>query len=613
MGISKTVRAVSDRSKIDDDLSISDVADIASSHKIIFTEDQIAAAAVPNTPEAIKCYIWLRNFFDASGDYEPNRKEIHLDPITKREVHGEYLVKLTSSNKGEHTLEYSEFVHIWTKCFPHVKIREYKACSGKCMTCALFTVLMRKFEHTKALALVIQHRALHRADYMSDRILYQERVEQAEKDKENGNIVSIITDGMQQYHTELPYMGNNIGFSFKVKQHFQGITTHGHRTRIYRTVDHIRLGANANIYTILLALEEHIEAKGKVPKTLYIQIDGGPENANWVVLAWMEILITIDIGITEIWLCRLKVGHTHADQDARFGQLWKKGRTESLVTPKKYSDLVAEVLENYPGGGKLVDVFVVPDLAKAVEDCIDSKLCWAFKRDSTKHIFRFQKVEKSEQFPLGSKCTYRASAQNSFIEFVESTATVTGLAPRQVFCDWLPENGISILTHMPDLRNIAPQPFIEGSLKELHNSIFHIKQNSLIALSPSAIRHWNEFLDKLPRVDETAEMFVERIGGLAIPLIDRMPVVSISDSHSEMQPEPILDDYYEPSVAEGASVRWRGCLKPEPPRVTLEGRHDATGSKNVKKRRKSAEKAAEIDISSISAGTIAQQSINILQ
>ena len=617
-----TSRGLSDRSSLGKGFTVKDVAKAAEAHKIRLSDEELGAAVLPRGEGSLACFVWLQNYFGNCGDFEPNKKEIHLDAISKEAVYQDYRSDLILSRDEDPILEYETFVTVWNEDFPHVKIRKYKACSGKCETCALLTELSKKFNSTLPLRHVKDFKALHRSDFMMDRIRYKQRMNRALKAPEN--FLSIITDGMQQYHTELPYFGNKVGANRKIKQHLQGLTIHGKRARIYRTVDHIRLGANLNIYVLLLALEEELQKNGKLPGTIYIQVDGGPENANYWVLAWMEIIIYLDIGITEIWLCRMRVGHTHADQDARFGIIWLHARNSLLVTPQQYNFTVYDALKSYKStnddgevsigegeGAEVIDLFAVPNYSDAVEahGDMDNKLCRAFKKEHTQLVFRFEKVEKSKKFPLGSKMTYRASALDRFVEFVREGATSpTGWAPRNVFVEWHPEEGMSILKSMPNLSEIQPQPFIEGSVEEMLKSIEVIKSNFLISLSPEAVDDWNKFIKLLPRVGETASMFVERCG-MRIPFIEkllspsrhmRIEIQATSSDENKMQGSE--KDYYAPSVAAGASVRWRECLKPEPPRVSIVDRSDATMNSNKMSTRTKRIKSNRFDMEGITNG-----------
>ena len=60
----------------------------------------------------------------------------------------------------------------------------------------------------------------------------------------------------------------------------------------------------------------------RFPRTIYLQIDGGSENANGVFLALVELLVIKGLA-RNIKVSRLKVGHTHEDIDGIFGVLWE--------------------------------------------------------------------------------------------------------------------------------------------------------------------------------------------------------------------------------------------------------------------------------------------------
>jgi len=74
------------------------------------------------------------------------------------------------------TVALRTFEEIWQRCFSFVKIRKYKACSGKCLTCAILTTLRRAHKGNKARNELKFLYNAHRSLYMGERILYQERV-----------------------------------------------------------------------------------------------------------------------------------------------------------------------------------------------------------------------------------------------------------------------------------------------------------------------------------------------------------------------------------------------------------------------------------------------------
>jgi len=97
---------------------------------------------IPNTQESISCAAWFETFFYFHGDYSPTSSEIHLEPMNKCDIYDEYLADMLRG--CEPHLSLKQFVALWTHAFPDVKIREYKAVSGKCKTCAALSELRRE-------------------------------------------------------------------------------------------------------------------------------------------------------------------------------------------------------------------------------------------------------------------------------------------------------------------------------------------------------------------------------------------------------------------------------------------------------------------------------------
>jgi hypothetical protein len=69
-------------------------------------------------------------------------------------------------------------------------------------------------------------------------------------------------------------------------------------------------------------LEEWKNRNGYYPTEIYLQADGGCENANKYLLALLELLVTKKMARV-IFYTRLPVGHTHEDIDAAFATVWR--------------------------------------------------------------------------------------------------------------------------------------------------------------------------------------------------------------------------------------------------------------------------------------------------
>jgi hypothetical protein len=95
-------------------------------------------------------------------------------------------------------------------------------------------------------------------------------------------------------------------------------------------------GANLTIYCLLATLERWRNAHGgNFPEEMYVQIDGGSENANQYVLAVCELLIAKRL-VRRIELSRLPKGHTHEDIDAQFAHVWTWMRKRIISTVDEF-------------------------------------------------------------------------------------------------------------------------------------------------------------------------------------------------------------------------------------------------------------------------------------
>lgn len=123
--------------------------------------------------------------------------------------------------------------------------------------------------------------------------------------------LSTIGDGMAQVHNLLPHLGAAGGaLCPKLDTHLQGLLVHGKRFAVYRHFNNVPKGFNVAAYAWLSELDNELRANGKLPQTLYHQIDGGSENASALTLALAELLVHRGLA-KKIVITRLPVGHTH--------------------------------------------------------------------------------------------------------------------------------------------------------------------------------------------------------------------------------------------------------------------------------------------------------------
>lgn len=403
------------------------------------------------------------------------------------------------------------FLDVWKRCFQHVKVREYKNVCGKCVTCAELSSLRSAFRDSKRRNETTRLHAFHRSTYMGERAVYYEQKRLAMEMP--AQYCSIITDGMAQSHTILPWGKNLYMHSQTIEQHLQGVLQHGQSTNIYRTFPNIFGGANLAIHVVLMDLLERYERDGCLPPTVFIRVDGGSENANKFLLAICELIVSRRLCQTII-ISRLPVGHTHEDIDGVFSRIWTKMRDASVATPQKYMHYVKSIFKPRHGeaegckSSKFVDLFCLPDYKAFLERYVDPKFGKVFREQWTQHCFRFRSVPPSTDFPLGVEMHYRAYAQDEVFEIVDSNRWECGKAARKCYVSWLPEGkGLYLLRSLP---TGAPKgaSFVAGSCEKIKLAVNAIMRH--FEKYEEHVARYRGWLERMPKSDNVNDFIRDR-------------------------------------------------------------------------------------------------------
>jgi len=301
-----------------------DALKVLENNSLESTRSNIIGLLLPNTEGSMEMFFWMEEFFTVAGDHIPNanNNEIHVDNLTYQEYYHIYL------ETAFHKLKITAFIWMWKNLFSHVKIREFKNVTGKCKTCESLSRLRCKFKNPKLKSYVTELHDCHRQMYMSERLKYYERRQEAINNPTK--VLSCISDGMAQSHTSCPWLGNVNSVNKPLEQKILGIIDHGRKKFTqFRVFPSVSGNTNLNIHAFLLNLEDWRTEMGEGlppeelpwPEKIYWQVDGGPENANKCILGFCEYLVAVT-PIKQIVLSRLPVGHTHEDIDAKFGTIW---------------------------------------------------------------------------------------------------------------------------------------------------------------------------------------------------------------------------------------------------------------------------------------------------
>jgi hypothetical protein len=339
------------------------------------------------------------------------------------------------------------------------------------------------------------------------------------------SIMSIIIDGMDQSHCKVPYLGTQATFSNPLSQSITGVKVHGHGIILYRTIDTVKKGANLTIYVILASLENWRKEYGKYPDELYIQVDGGSENANQYVLGMLELLV-IKRVCRLIYFTRLPTGHTHEDIDACFSIIWGVFRYRPCETLQGYKKLIEDHLSTSKLNAQLVDVMILPNYKNFIENSIDSKISRLHKQSQTQHQWRFQAVRvPNESFIHGCKTSYKAYSSDKIVELVPKPklqclsmiGRYTGLEPVTVHCPWMPSaelictnklrpgvEGMTLIKQLPTSSSFAPVPFPELGVDNINKCLSDVRVH--FQNDPGILAAWNDWASTwAPRTNSVDE------------------------------------------------------------------------------------------------------------
>jgi hypothetical protein len=232
---------------------------------------------------------------------------------------------------------------------------------------------------------------------------YYKRAELANTSPEN--FWSDIIDGMCSNKTVCPSFKDAFEFKPALNMHIQGVLAHGRTLDLYRSFPNLSNTCNVAIHCWLTTLEAEYIEKGKLPDTIYHQIDGGPENIAKTVLAVSELLVAKRLT-KKVVLTRLPVGHTHEDIDAVFGVIWSKAMNHNVLSPKQYKLLLALSGREKEKTVKVIDLWSVPDYIAYFKNSINKSLGRYAKSQWSQLQITFEATDACERYPLGVKVSY---------------------------------------------------------------------------------------------------------------------------------------------------------------------------------------------------------------
>jgi len=345
----------------------------------------------------------------------------------------------------------------------------------------------------------------------------------------------MIIDGMDQNHCRIPYLGSQSSFSSPLKQAITGIKEHGQGVTIYRTVDTVTKGADLTIQCVLTQIEEWKLRNGYYPEEIFLQVDGGSENANQYLLAMLELLVVKRVA-REVYYTRLPTGHTHDDIDACFAIIWVCFRYSSCETLEMYKTAIHKAFADSYLDAKVKDLMVIPDYQCFLSGCIDKKLARLHKDIQTQHQWRFEAVKLSVYFPLGCKTTFRAYSSDKVVEFIKKPkmqcispiGQYTGLEATTLYCRWYPSSecdpsrvgieGFYLLRNLPQtVQTLKPCDFPEYAYKAIQETLKEVRERFDIHDDQKIRNDWDTWATKWAPTSNDSMEYVAQLRAKGLP------------------------------------------------------------------------------------------------
>ena len=345
----------------------------------------------------------------------------------------------------------------------------------------------------------------------------------------------------------LPHLAMQQSLADGLPQHLQGVLSHNRGMCIYRTFHNLTNGSNVAIHAFLCELEKTIRDEGKLPDTVFYQIDGGSENTAKCWFALCELLIARRL-CKKIVLTRLMVGHTHEDIDAKFGNLWTFIRNKFVYTPQQYELFIKRALSTKTHACEVVDLHAIPDYKAHFDKYVDRDFKPFCKEEKISLQWTFEAVTPNEQFPLGVRVLHRTYCADEVVEILEDASKPCGIYakvldvfnfPMKDLEKGIVADGMSILTSLPSTKP-DPFQFVPESHEVLADVMF--KVDAKYGRShPAVMDDWKKWRDEIaPKSDKVEEYLEDKT--LHIPLgnllfsdlpMDMTPVVSVENSAFE--------------------------------------------------------------------------------
>lgn len=420
----------------------------------------------------------------STADRMPDCPEMHLPLFRSYDAHEIYKYEFNNIYANHSPSSYNYFMRIWKAHRPYIKVRKATRFT-KCSLCErlrdeLADSLKRGLDTTS----VMEQKRAHNSFVQRERQEYTRKKELAIL--RPADFLSVVIDGADQKAYSLPHFITSVkdqrGHGLKI--HLIGVLQHlsPNQLRLFTMSDEHETGSN-HVVEVLHRLINELASMGKMPKTLFIQLDNCVrENKNHFFLAYVDSLIHWKI-LDHVEVSFLPVGHTHSDVDQAFSSTSDMLRHNDAITISDIHDLLSKCYNSHTRVTSLSSVINWSGLCE-LQGCIQ-------KIDAITQLryFRFTGTQDSSG-SHSSLCHVRGSVDEEWrapkFKHEKTAKSIIGTAPDLKLCP--PE----ILKAPSDFENVtkriqSEEVRIKSSTKI--NSLYHLRDE--IYVDRNIRLHWD--------------------------------------------------------------------------------------------------------------------------
>ena len=287
---------------------------------------------------------WIKEWIDLHGCKMPDSDLVYVDDVPLGDLSHECATDLSPVCEpvGER-----QFRRLWQENFAVWCKKRARKPFGTCTVCAGYKARIAKHARDRnELARLKSEYSGHLAEIKKERQIYYEHRRKALVNA----AISIIVDGMDQSKLTVPHhklQPKDTGSFLETK--ITGVLVHGKCFDAYVSEPQVRHDTNLNLTCIHTTLMKVLATypDGNHPRVLYVQVDGGSENKNKWMLAYLSLLVEAQL-FDKVKMSFLPVGHTHEDIDQAFSRIAVHLNKHDAVT---YDAFLAEISKSFKKDG----------------------------------------------------------------------------------------------------------------------------------------------------------------------------------------------------------------------------------------------------------------------